>query len=108
MMCWIVRVASCALSRWLSQALAEAAVACLFPGPQLLVTAFCVVAFLSSLGFSIVMPFMVLLVMRFGGNALALGALGALFWSAQLVGSTWLGTLSDRGEGRRQQRRQPG
>ncbi len=54
------------------------------------------VAFLSSLGFSIVMPFMVLLIMRLGGNAFVLGALGAAFWGAQLVGSTWLGALSDR------------
>jgi len=42
------------------------------------------------------MPFMVLLIMRLGGNAFVLGALGAAFWGAQLVGSTWLGALSDR------------
>jgi MFS transporter, DHA1 family, tetracycline resistance protein len=59
-------------------------------------TALYAVAFLSSLGFSIVMPFMVFLVTRFGGNAFVLGALGASFWVAQLVGSTWLGALSDR------------
>ncbi|NVB82329.1 MAG: MFS transporter [Kofleriaceae bacterium] len=59
-------------------------------------TALYVVAFLSSLGFSIVLPFMVPLVLRLGGNAFVVGAIGALFWSAQLVGSTWLGTLSDR------------
>ncbi|MDB4956728.1 MAG: Tetracycline resistance protein [Myxococcales bacterium] len=55
-----------------------------------------VVAFLSSLGFSIVIPFLVFLVMRFGGNAFVLGAIGSVFWTAQLVGSTWLGALSDR------------
>jgi DHA1 family tetracycline resistance protein-like MFS transporter len=54
------------------------------------------VAFLSSLGFSIVVPFLVFLVTRFGGNAFVLGALGAAFWAAQLVGSIWLGALSDR------------
>ncbi|HEX3762511.1 MAG TPA: MFS transporter [Kofleriaceae bacterium] len=54
------------------------------------------VAFLSSLGFSIVIPFLVFLVTRFGGNAFVLGALGASFWGAQLVGSIWLGALSDR------------
>lgn len=59
-------------------------------------TALYAVAFLSSLGFSIAMPFMVVLVMQFGGNAFALAALGAAFWSAQLVGSIWLGALSDR------------
>jgi MFS family permease len=42
------------------------------------------------------MPFMVLLVLRFGGNAVVLGAIGAAFWAAQLVGATWLGMLSDR------------
>ncbi len=59
-------------------------------------TALYAVAFLSSLGFSIVMPFMVPLVLGLGGNAFVVGALGALFWGAQLVGSTWLGSLSDR------------
>ncbi len=59
-------------------------------------TAVYAVAFLSSLGFSIVMPFMVFLVTRFGGNAFVLGALSASFWVAQLIGSTWLGALSDR------------
>jgi MFS family permease len=54
------------------------------------------VAFLSSLGFSIVVPFLVLLVLRFGGNAFVVGAISAAFWAAQLVGSMWLGTLSDR------------
>lgn len=59
-------------------------------------TALNAVAFLSSLGFSIVVPFLVFLVTRFGGNAFVLGAIGAAFWGAQLVGSIWLGALSDR------------
>jgi MFS family permease len=59
-------------------------------------TALYAVAFLSSLGFSIVVPFLVFLVTRFGGNAFVLGALGAAFWAAQLAGSIWLGALSDR------------
>ena len=54
------------------------------------------VAFLSSLGFSIVVPFMAPLVLELGGNAVVVGVLGALFWSAQLVGSSLLGQLSDR------------
>jgi MFS family permease len=54
------------------------------------------VAFLSSLGFSIVVPFLVLLVLHFGGNAFVVGTISAAFWAAQLVGSMWLGTLSDR------------
>jgi MFS family permease len=60
------------------------------------VSALYAVAFLSSLGFSIVLPFLAPLVLELGGNAVVLGALGALFWSAQLVGSAVLGLLSDR------------
>lgn len=59
-------------------------------------TALYAVAFLSSLGFSIVVPFLVLLVLRFGGNGFVVGVVGAGFWAAQLVGSVWLGALSDR------------
>lgn len=55
-----------------------------------------VIGFLSSLGFSIVIPFLVFLVTRFGGNAFVLGGIGAAFWAAQFVGSSWLGPLSDR------------
>jgi MFS transporter, DHA1 family, tetracycline resistance protein len=55
-----------------------------------------VIGFLSSLGFSIVIPFLVFLVTRFGGNAFVFGAIGAAFWAAQFVGSSWLGPLSDR------------
>lgn len=40
-------------------------------------TALYAVAFLSSLGFCIVIPLLALLVMRLGGNAFVLGALGA-------------------------------
>lgn len=54
------------------------------------------IAFLSSLGFSIVVPFLVFLVIRLGGNGFVLGAIGASFWAAQLVGASWLGALSDR------------
>jgi DHA1 family tetracycline resistance protein-like MFS transporter len=54
------------------------------------------VSFLASLGFSIVMPFLVFLVEAAGGNAFVMGAIGAAFWTAQLVGAPWLGALSDR------------
>jgi MFS family permease len=60
------------------------------------VAALYVIGFLSSLGFSIVIPFLVFLVTRFGGNAFVFGAIGAAFWAAQFVGSSWLGPLSDR------------
>ena len=61
------------------------------PPPPLLA-----VAFLASLGFSIVMPFLVFVVKGFGGNAFAMGVIAAAFSAAQLVGAPWLGRLSDR------------
>ena len=54
------------------------------------------VNFLSSLGFSVVMPFLVFLVTRLGGNAFVMGVIGASFSLCQLVGAPWLGGLSDR------------
>ncbi|MEO7111934.1 MAG: MFS transporter [Polyangiaceae bacterium] len=55
-----------------------------------------VVNFLSSLGFSIVMPFLVFLVTKLGGNAFVMGIIGAAFSFCQLIGAPWLGGLSDR------------
>ena len=54
------------------------------------------VNFLSSLGFSVVMPFLVFLVTGLGGNAFVMGVVGASFSLCQLVGAPWLGGLSDR------------
>ena len=54
------------------------------------------VSFLSSLGFSVVMPFLVFLVTGLGGNAFVMGVIGAAFSASQLVGAPWLGGLSDR------------
>jgi MFS transporter, DHA1 family, tetracycline resistance protein len=54
------------------------------------------VNFLSSLGFSIVMPFLVFLVAGMGGNAFVMGVIGAAYSACQLVGAPWLGGLSDR------------
>ena len=54
------------------------------------------VNFLSSLGFSVVMPFLVFLVTSLGGNAFVMGVIGASFSACQLVGAPWLGGLSDR------------
>ena len=54
------------------------------------------VNFLSSLGFSVVMPFLVFLVTGLGGNAFVMGVVGASFSLSQLVGAPWLGGLSDR------------
>lgn len=54
------------------------------------------VAFVGSLGFSIVLPFLVFVVTRLGGNALVYGALGATYSAFQLVGAPILGRWSDR------------
>src|ERR1700733_13426516 len=54
------------------------------------------VNFLSSLGFSVVMPFLVFLVTGLGGNAFVMGVIGAAFSVCQLVGAPWLGGPSDR------------
>lgn len=54
------------------------------------------VAFVGSLGFSIVLPFLVFVVTRLGGNALLYGALGATYSAFQLIGAPVLGRWSDR------------
>jgi DHA1 family tetracycline resistance protein-like MFS transporter len=53
------------------------------------------VNFIGTLGFSIVLPFLVFLVTRFGGNALVYGILGATYPAFQLIGAPILGTWSD-------------
>jgi len=54
------------------------------------------VNFVGTLGFSIVLPFLVFLVDRWGGNALVYGVLGATYSAFQLVGAPILGRWSDR------------
>jgi MFS family permease len=54
------------------------------------------VNFLSSVGFSVVMPFLVFLVTGLGGNAFVMGVIGATFSVSQLIGAPWLGGMSDR------------
>jgi MFS family permease len=51
--------------------------------------------FVGTLGFSIVLPFLVFLVTRWGGNALIYGVLGATYSTFQLVGAPVLGRWSD-------------
>lgn len=53
------------------------------------------VNFIGTLGFSIVLPFLVTLVDRFGGNALVYGVMGATYSAFQLVGAPILGRWSD-------------
>ena len=52
--------------------------------------------FIGSLGFSIVVPFLVFLNNEFGGNALIFGLLGGIYPLMQIFGAPWLGKLSDK------------
>ncbi len=51
--------------------------------------------FIGTLGFSIVLPFLVFLVIDLGGNAIAYGILNATYPAFQLVGAPMLGRSSD-------------
>jgi len=54
------------------------------------------VTFIATLGFSLVLPFLVFLVLDFGGNAVIYGLVGATYSATQLVGAPVLGRWSDR------------
>ena len=54
------------------------------------------VNFVGTLGFSIVVPFMVFLVAKWGGNAIVYGALASTYSAFQLIGAPILGRWSDR------------
>ncbi len=54
------------------------------------------VHFIGTLGFSIALPFLVFLVLRFGGNAIIYGLVGATYPMLQLIGAPILGWWSDR------------
>ncbi len=53
------------------------------------------VNFIGTLGFSIVIPFLVFLVTRWGGNALVYGLLAAMYPAWQFIGAPVLGRWSD-------------
>ena len=53
------------------------------------------VNFIGTLGFSIVMPFLVFLVTKFGGNAVVYGIIGAVYPAFQMIGAPILGRWSD-------------
>ena len=55
---------------------------------------------MGSLGYSIVLPFLVVLVLKFGGNELIYGILGATYSFFQFIGAPILGKWSDK-QGRR-------
>jgi DHA1 family tetracycline resistance protein-like MFS transporter len=54
------------------------------------------VNFIGTLGFSIILPFLVYLVADLGGNALIYGVVGATYSAFQLFGAPVLGSWSDR------------
>ena len=54
------------------------------------------VNFVGTLGFSIVVPFLVFLVTKWGGNAFVYGLMGATYSAFQLIGAPILGRWSDR------------
>ena len=51
--------------------------------------------FIGTLGFSIVLPFLVFLVIDFGGNAIIYAILAAVYPAFQLIGAPILGRWSD-------------
>jgi len=53
------------------------------------------VNFIGTLGFSIVLPFLVFLVIRFGGNAILFGIMASIYPFFQLIGAPILGKWSD-------------
>ena len=54
------------------------------------------VNFIGTMGFTIVIPFLVFLVTRFGGNALVYGLVAATYPAFQFVAAPVLGRWSDR------------
>ncbi len=60
------------------------------------ITPLLAVNFVGTLGFSIVTPFLVVLVTQWGGNAVVYGVLAATYSFFQLFGAPMLGRMSDR------------
>ncbi|MEL6357884.1 MAG: MFS transporter, partial [Bacteroidota bacterium] len=54
------------------------------------------VNFIGMLGYSLIIPLLVFLVERFGGNAFIYGLLGATYPAFQLIGAPMLGRWSDK------------
>lgn len=54
------------------------------------------VNFIGTLGYSVVLPFLVVLVLNFGGNELIYGIMGATYSFFQLIGAPILGGWSDK------------
>lgn len=54
------------------------------------------VNFIGTLGYSIILPFLIILVIKFGGNELMYGMIGATYSFFQLIGAPILGRWSDK------------
>jgi MFS family permease len=54
------------------------------------------VNFIGTLGYSIILPFLIILVLKFGGNELTYGIMGATYSFFQLIGAPILGKWSDK------------
>ena len=54
------------------------------------------VNFIGTMGYSIVLPFLIVIVLKFGGNEYIYGALGATYSLFQFIGAPILGKWSDR------------
>lgn len=54
------------------------------------------VNFIGTLGYSIVLPFLIIIVIEFGGNELIYGIMGATYSFFQLIGAPILGNWSDK------------
>ncbi|MEM9931332.1 MAG: MFS transporter, partial [Bacteroidota bacterium] len=66
------------------------------PAPSPPVFPVLLVNFIGFLGYSLIIPILVFLVERFGGNAFVYGLMGAIYPTFQLVGAPILGRWSDR------------
>lgn len=65
------------------------------PVPRISILPILSVNFIGTLGYSIVMPFLVFLVTQFGGNGVVFGIIGATYSAFQLIGAPLLGRYSD-------------
>ena len=65
------------------------------PASQVSIAPLLAVNFVGTLGFSIVTPFLVVLVTKWGGNAVVYGILAATYSFFQLFGAPVLGKMSD-------------
>jgi DHA1 family tetracycline resistance protein-like MFS transporter len=54
------------------------------------------VNFIGTLGYSIILPFLIILVLKFGGNEMTYGVMGATYSFFQLIGAPLLGNWSDK------------